>query len=182
MKKIWFQNGKIVLLAVLTLVLAVLTVIEFLPTNTDVEIQEEIKVSSSPIDSTRQIYSSYVAGELFNPTDEEILLDTVDVTVGNGETEKTLTFSDIRISARSGYTLFASWEGTEAFDRVLLAEATSGGKTETLSNPVRMWNVSGIAILCAILALCAGACLFHAARIRYYMEQEKKIRQSVDQS
>lgn len=166
---------------ILALLLLVLTVTELIPDSSQgLEVRQPIKVSSSslsPIGAEIKDYHSQVAGSLFNPTDETVTVDSVNVTVSDGKNEKVVTVEGFTLPARTEREITASFEGQISFDRVTEVSVVRGAETDLLPNQTASaFDVSGIVIFYAVLLVIAVLLTVRAAKVRYYLYQETKNR------
>ena len=172
-------NLQIAVFGLLSLLLLVLTVMEFLPEKSHgVTVRQSITVSSSslsPIEAEIKDYHSQIGGSLFNPTDQTIAVDSVSVTVSDGKNEKTVTVEGFTLPARTEREITASFEGQICFDRVIETSVSCGGTSDVLPNQTASsFRIGGIVIFYLVLLAVAVLLTVRATKVRYYLYQEEK--------
>ena len=176
-KELILQDLQILLWGLLTLVLAVLMILEMIPTISvgALEIGEPIKVSSSLISVSEKNYVSAISGSIFNSSDDPVRIEGVTVVVGDGKTEKTIEMDGFLLPPRTEEELSAGWTGDIQFDRILSVTATVNGEACALSNADATGGTGGVAIFYLVLLLPVVWMLVRASKIRYYLYQETKL-------
>ncbi len=170
------QNLKILLWGLLTLLLVVLTILEMIPTDaTALRVEEVFRVSSSMISVSEKTYVSAVSGTLANPGDEAVRIDSVIVTVGNGEVTKDIVMDGFVLMPRSSEELTSGWTGNIQYDRITRLCVVVDGEKDVLTNIGSSLPVNGIAIFYLILLFPAALLLVRSCKIRYYIYQEMQM-------
>lgn len=173
MKTHFKQNLQIVVLAMLALIFLVVAVLEFLPSeDAGIKVKEKIKVSSSPIDSSKKDYASYLDGLLFNPGEEAIKIEKLEIVVSDGKTERTVPLSGFTLSPRSDYRLSAQWMGTVDYDRIEGIFLTVDEREVVLKNTEATFSFSALAVLATFAFGVTVILLIRASKERYYLHQE----------
>lgn len=171
-KKKMLQNFIIAALALATLFFAFLSVLALIPTKTDVQIREEITVSSQLINAADGEYEVAFSGALKNTTGKDITVErfTVPVNGSNREIEETvIVVENITIPARSTVSVSATAVSLENCDKVGEVSASYNGETEFLRNPAEI-NPVGALIPLALTAVLAFF-LVRACKVRAYMAE-----------
>ena len=177
MMKKWhvWQNLLIAALAVATALFALISVLALIPVETDVEIREEVRVSSSLADSESGIYLISIEGALRNTTGKTVVVEKFHVPVDgfDRKTEgQTVTVEGITIPPRGTVSVAASATGTENCTKVGEVTALVNGEECYLRNPAQI-DLASALIPAAITALLVFF-LVRACKVRYYMAQEDK--------
>ena len=172
---------QIAVFGLLSLMLAVLTVLSLLPaSNEGIEVSQPITVSSSslsPIGAEVKDYHTQVGGTLFNPTGENIAVESVQVRVSDGKNEKTVTVEGFTLPARNSYEIMTEFEGQIAYDRVVEVSLTCNGRADVLQNQTASSvGISGIAVFYLLLLAGTAFLTVRAVKIRYYLHQESANR------
>ncbi|MBR2721691.1 MAG: hypothetical protein IKB75_02820 [Clostridia bacterium] len=167
---------KIILCCTVAVLGIVAMIFSILPTSGDLIVREVISVSSAPLDNTRTSFSSYMVGELFNPSDKEIVIDSLIVEIGNGQRplqKEARNLGEIRIPARCKHPLYLTWEGTQEFDRVASVKAVVGGQEITLDNPAKGLQMSEFTLLYLAFTVFAVMLSVRSIKGLYYLTQEE---------
>lgn len=172
-----FATLQIAVFGLLSLILAVFTVLELIPAPSEgIEVSQPIAVSSSslsPIEVEIKDYHTQVGGALFNPTGDAVAVESVEIKVSDGTHETSVTVEGFTLPARTSYELFAEFEGQIAYDRVVAVKLISGGREDVLQNQVASaFGVSGVAVFYLLLLAGTAFLTVRAAKIRYYLHQE----------
>ena len=178
-KKKMRQNIIIAVWAIATLFFAFLSVLALIPTKTDVQIREEIKVSSALFNAQSGEYEVAFSGALKNTTGEEITVERLEVRAdgSNREIDQTvIVLENITVPARSTVAVSASAIGLENCDKVEDVSASYNGNTEFLRNPAEI-NPVGMLIPLAITAVLAFF-LVRACKVRAYMAELERSEKS----
>ena len=114
------QNLLILLLALLTLGLTLLLILDLIPADASgMEVKEKVAVSSALVQADGDIYISSLRGSLRNTTDNILEIDKITVVVGNEDGQsKTLTFEKLTVLPRTDLELTHQWESNIAYDRI----------------------------------------------------------------
>ncbi len=179
MKDQWLADLKIILCAVLALLAVVVGVLSLFSGQTALSVREEIVVSASPIDTYHDRFSCYLSGELFNPTDEEITIESLTVSVGDGHRHSPMPVEEIAlepitIPARCKHSIFLEWEDVYEWDRVITVKATVAGESLALENPEKSIQLSGLTVSSLVILVCSLALLIRYSKVRAYIAQEKR--------
>lgn len=167
------------LCALLTVLFLVLTLLEAIPAPASpLELSEQAHVSASlkTGDEQNKVYLCQLSGELFNPTAEEIRLDTVKLRMEDADGEEyTLYLTDLTVRARSSLALKAEWESARPYERITSITAVTPDR-EALQIRARD-GVSPIVLLLVALTLLSALATYHFIRQhRYALEEEKALR------
>ena len=177
MNKTVKQNVIIAVLAVATLFFTFLSVLAVIPSNTEIEIREEIKVSSSLVDVEKGEYRVFFDGALRNTTGQEITVEKL-VVPADGRDRSVdgveIVVENVTIPARATVQVSASTVSLENCSKTGEVVATYQGQDTYLRNPAAIDPVA-VLIPIAITAVFA-ICLVRACKVRVYMEQEKQIK------
>ncbi|MBQ7348140.1 MAG: hypothetical protein IJW55_09285 [Clostridia bacterium] len=170
-------NLEIVLWGVLTGLLAVLIVLELIPAPTSgLEVKETVKVSAaslSPFDAEVKDYTCSVAGVLANPSDTDVTVDAVRVTVSDGKNNRVLELEGFVLPARSTRELSLTFEDTVGYDRVQEVAVMSDGAEDILPNQTNSGlEISGVLVFYLICAVVSVLLLVRACKRRCYLQQE----------
>lgn len=178
MKQELKQNIKIAIFGVLTLLLLILTVLELLPgKQTDLTIKESVTVSSSLIDTASGTYENAVSGILFNDSASTITVDEITVTVSNGKNEKAIKIPlALQMAPHTEQEISLSQTDTVAYSTVEEVTAQIGGESYSLAN-VQKSAIGAAALILIACLLVFGFLLYRSILVRYYMYQEKKIKE-----
>lgn len=172
---------QIAVFGLLSLMLAVFTVLELLPArNEGVEVSQPITASSSslsPVGAEIKDYHTLVGGTLFNPTGENIAVESVRVKVSDGKNEKTVEVEGFILPARTSHEIMTEFEGQIPYDRVVEVSMTCNGREDVLSNQTASSiGISGVAVFYLLLLVGTAFLTVRAAKIRYYLHQESANR------
>ena len=175
-KDFLIQDLKIVLWAIPSLLLIVLMLLEMLPQRgTGLEMKKQVTVSSALVSVSSKDYVSAVNGTLYNPTDDTIVVDSLSVTVGDGRTDRKITFQGFTMPPRTEKELSQGWVGMVEYDRVLNVKVTiDGDETQLFNNSVKT-GIGGAVIFFLVLLIPVALMLIRACKIRYYLYQESKM-------
>ncbi len=177
MKKLhMWQNLLIAVLAAATVFFALVSVLALIPVETDVEIREEIRVSSSLVDVDGGIYLVVFEGALRNTTSKTLVVERLMVPVDGSNRQidaKTFTVEGITIPPRGTVTVSASETSMENCTKVGEVEALVDGNSLYLRNPAQIDPVS--ALIPAVITALLVFFLVRACKVRYYMAQEDKV-------
>ncbi len=171
------QNLIIVGLALLCLLFGLLTCLELIPTNpSGLEVQEEIRVSSSMLNYNDKTYVFELYGTIYNPTDATVNIQNLKVTVsdGDGHTE-TLTLEGMLLPPRTKWEIGHRWEGTTVYDRVAQVTVVSEGGEDLIPNTESAVKGSGMALIYLALLLMTAGILVRRCKLRYYTYQEDRM-------
>lgn len=177
MKKVLLQNVKIAIFGILTLLLLVLTVLELVPNqSTVITVKEPIAVSSVLVDTEKGIYENAISGMIFNDSEHTVTVDSVTVTVSNREQDANvqIPLSLTMIPHAQEEILFSKLD-FHAFTHVDAVTAEINGDTHSLSN-VQDNVIGASALILIALLLIFGFLLYRSILVRYYMYEEKKLK------
>ncbi len=164
-----------VLFALVTLLAAVFLVRSLIPASNplDLEMKEYITVSPSPLGDGN--YALQITGEISNQGERTVKLTALEVTVGNGREQKTLTVDlNITLEPRTSYSVTSDHASAALYDRVLSVKAiTEQGDTEVANAPTGILTPAFlISLLACILAVLY---LIRFAKQWYYLTQEENM-------
>ncbi len=170
------QDVKIALWGALTLILALVTVMEAFFAGSDaIGVEEPLSVSSALISKGGTKYTSSVTGILVNNGEAPITVDRLSITVKGGKREEVVTLdTPMLILPRNTERIYYTWESHTAYDSVRGVEVTVGGKTQSLYNLPEQGSSFPVVISLALAAL-SGWLLSRAIRVRLYMHEESKL-------
>lgn len=166
------QNVMIAVWSLATLFFAFLSVLAFIPANTDVEIREEIKVSSSLINAESGEYEVVFVGALRNVTGEDITVERLSVPVNGSDRridEMVMTVENFTIPARTTVTVSTSKTGFEKCTKVGEVTAAYHGESRFLRNPAEIDPVGALIPLAFTLIFVFF--LVRACKVRMYLAQ-----------
>lgn len=170
------QNIRILITGICCVLLLVGVILSMIPEkDLGLSVTEEIKASSSRITLSASHYSCEVTGRLENGTAEPVLIERLEILVGNGEETHLLEKTNLTVHGRAAHEIFERWESDTPYDRVLSVKVTVGGETVTLSNASQGGVFNGLTLILLGLLLLCGYLLLRAVKIRYYMEQEDRV-------
>ena len=179
MKKLHMgQNLIIAALAILLLFSLLISVLAFVPANTDVEIREEIRVSSSRINAESDPTGAYIvefSGALRNTTDEIVKIECLTVPADGSDRDVDAVLfkvENIVIAPRSTVTVSASAASAENCTKTGDVSILLGGEEFYLRNPAES-NLTA-ALIPLLVSVIVAVFLIRAVKIRYYMAQEDK--------
>ncbi len=178
------QNLKIILLGIVTLILLVLLVMQLIPKQTsDLQIKEEISVSSSLIGVVQGGYSSQLTGTVENVGEDPVRMLAIRVTVSNGDAEKTVELPGGTVAAYGERRIFYTEDGTQSWTRVKdVTVVLANGEALHLQNPASTASLGGLVWLCIALLAVSVCFLVHACMVRYYMhEEDLMVQESTEQ-
>lgn len=161
-----FQDFKIAIFALIAAFALFLTCMALIPEPCDVEIKEEIKISSSLL--SEGLYQVDMTGVLHNKTENSVTVDRVSV---ESDHQFSLETGEIVIPARSDATLSIHRESDSVHQTVKSVTATVSGESVSLRNPA-VDNVFGYALLPFLAFLLFAYLTVHASIFRYYLYQE----------
>ena len=186
MKKLHMgQNLLIAVLAIATLLFAMLLVLSVFPSDTDVRIKQKIEVSSFLLEmpetpDSEWLYRVTASGSLRNVTSQELVVDrlTIQVTsVSSGRgSEMELQTEPIVIPPRTEVDITVQGEGNANYQYVGEVTATVNGEALFLRNPA---DTDLAVILLPLMLTCIFAFFtVQACRRRYYMAKEDRMESS----
>ena len=111
MTKHLLQNLWILLLALLTLGLALLLVLDAIPAKTSgLEVKERVEASSALISAENKVYISSVQGYLRNATNQKVKVDQITVVVSDGDgNQKSLTLEGAELAPYAELEVSQAW-------------------------------------------------------------------------
>ena len=174
------QTLQICLWGLLTLVLAVLLVLEVASElgGEEITVQETVTVSSSRLTPYDSLYSSHITGRIVNRSGKGVTVETMRLVVRAADgAERTVVVDRFVIPARSTYIVDQRFDGGSLFDTVVRVELTVDGETLTLVNVAENERTlfGGAPLLYAALLVPAVWMLVRASKKRYYIFQESKM-------
>lgn len=177
------QNLLIAALAVLTAFCAFISILSLIPSNTDVEIREEFRVSTSRLNAVTDgdgLYLVEFSGALRNTTDREITVEKLTVSAKSAGAEEPIVFTkeNVVIPERTTVTVSSTMGAKEIYNRVGEVTVTLNGETVSLRNPAQA--DLGIALVPIALTLISAFFLVRSCKIRYYMAQEDRADEAVE--
>ena len=180
MTKHLLQNLWILLLALLTLGLAFLLVLDMIPARASgLEVKERVDVSSSRISADSNVHISSVQGFLRNTTGETVKVDGITVVVEDGKgNTKTLELPGAEVLPHSGLEVSHTWESAIAFDRVNSVTVTVNGEEDLIPNTPKTFILNASTIVYLVLTAISAFFLVWVCKVRYYMYQEDMAKKS----
>ena len=174
MTKHLLQNLWILLLALLTLGLAFLLVLDMIPAGASgLEVKERVEASSALISADSNIHISSVQGFLRNKTAETVEVEKITVVVSDDKgNTKTLELPGAKVLPHTQLEISHSWESTIAFDRVHSVTVTVDGEEDLLPNTPRTFILNASTIVYLVLTGISAFFLVWVCKVRYYMYQE----------
>ena len=156
---------------------AVMLVLSLLPqTNTfSIELREPVEVSSSALNLEKKQYVSQIRGVLICTGDQNLQLDALRITVGNGKETKEIMLEDLMLPSRLEQELFYEWQENAMYDRVLRVEGIVGERVELIANRASGVSLDAGTVLWLALAVVAGIFLTHFIKQHYYLAQEAQM-------
>ncbi|MBQ8431721.1 MAG: hypothetical protein IJX28_02450 [Clostridia bacterium] len=164
-------------LILLCLLWCLLAALEWIPTApSGLEVQEEVTVSASLLNKNDQTYVLDLYGSLFNPTDEAVNIQSLKVTVSDGDgQEETLTLEGMQLPPRTKWEIGHRWEGVVNYDRVTHVVVVTEGGEDLIPNTESAVKGSGLALIYLALLLMTAGILIRRCKLRYYMHQEDRM-------
>ncbi len=180
MKKHIGYNLLIALGAALTLLFLVLMLLSLVDGGTDerLKVRESFIASSSLIESGDDRRQVQVQGSLINLEDQTLSIEELHVRIGNRETDRVFSWTDITLPSRMEVPLLYEWEDTVDYDRVLSVTVVIDGEELTLANHTADAPFNASALIYAALTLLSGWGLLSASKQRYYLAQADRMQQS----
>jgi hypothetical protein len=174
MTKHLLQNLWILLLALLTLGLAFLLVLDMIPAGSSgLEVKERVEVSSSLISADGNAHVSSVQGFLRNKTGESIAVEKITVVVADADgNTKTLELDGAKVLPHGELEISHVWESGLDFDRVSSVTVTVNGEEDLIPNAVRTFFLSASTVVYLVLTGISACFLIWVCKVRYYMYQE----------
>lgn len=174
MTKHILQNVWILLLALLTLGLTFLLILDLIPADlSGLEVKEKVDVSSALIQAGGNVYTSSLRGTLKNTTDEKLAVEKIAVVISNGDGQsKTLEFEEVTVLPHADLDLSYQWESNIAYDRVTSITVTLGGEEDLIPNSEKTFFLRASTIVYGVLVAIAAFFLVWVCKVRYYMYQE----------
>jgi hypothetical protein len=168
------QNLWILLLALLTLGLAFLLVLDMIPAaNSGLEVKERVEVSSSLISAQGKTHVASVQGFLRNTTGDSIEVEKITVVVADADgNTKTLELPGAKVLPHADLEISHVWESSLAFDRVSSVTVTVSGEEDLIPNAPRTFFLSASTIVYLVLTGISACFLIWVCKVRYYMYQE----------
>lgn len=146
------------------------------------EVQEKLTVSSAPIDKDGSSFSCLLSGSLSNPTDSTVTVKSLLVTVGDGEREQEIRLPGFSVPARTDAPVSFSWEDSVKWTQIqsVFAEYDEGG--ERLSNAARQGlSVNVAAVEWLVVAAALGYVTFSFGRVLHYAAQEDAMKKKSEE-
>lgn len=167
-----------VILGVAEIFFAFMLILSLLPPANafSVELREPLEVSTSALDLEKKQYVSQIRGVLICTGDQNLQLDAIRITVGNGKETKEILMENVTLPSRLERELFYEWQGNEIYDRVLRVEGIVGERAELIANRTSGVNLDVGVVLWLSLAVVAGIFLAHFIKQHYYFAQEARMR------
>ena len=174
MTKHLLQNLWILLLALLTLGLALLLVLDAIPAKTSgLEVKERVEASSALISAENKVYISSVQGYLRNATNQKVKVDQITVVVSDGDgNQKSLTLEGAELAPYAELEVSQAWESGVEYDRVLSVTVTVNGEEDLIPNTPTTFFLSASTIVYLVLTALSAFFLVWVCKVRYYMYQE----------
>ncbi len=174
-KHIW-QNLLVAFLALITLGLFVLLVLEILPESPELlETKQVIEVSSSPINKGEASYLNEVRGILYNGGEEAVTVDWVRVHVQDAQgNRRDVTIAGKTLPPRTEWDILHTELSSWGYQRVIRVEAMVDGEPVKLSNETEKGLLTAPVVILAVLFASLVYGTVTAAKKRYYMYLEDK--------
>ena len=168
------QNLLILLLALLTLGLTFLLILDLIPADASgLEVKEQADASSALVQAGGNIYTSSLRGTLKNTTDNNLEVDKITVVVSNKDGQsKTLEFQEITVLPHADLDLSYQWESSVSYDRVTSITVFVDGEEDLIPNAERTFFLRASTIVYGVLVAIAAFFLVWVCKVRYYMYQE----------
>ena len=163
--------------AALAILFLVLCVLEMIPSEASgLATKEVFRVSSAsltPADAQEKHYTCLLMGCVDNPTDAEIRVEGLRVTVEGEGVEKVLELEGFVLPARTSREVSYSFEDTVCYDDVKALDALVGGETERISNRVGGALSIGGGLIVSLIGLVVSALFLVDSCKRFgYLKQE----------
>lgn len=171
------KDVQIVLWGIVAILCAVLLILESIPVAKagTISVKERITVSSALINKAQQTYTSAVSGRVYNPSDETVRVDRINITVKGDSAGREVEVEGFSLPPRTEREIYASWEGLDSFSKVTRVSATVEGDTQVITNANQSAEKGPVVVFFCILVL-AVFLLIRAAKGRYYLWQESKLK------
>lgn len=171
---------RIGIFAVLVVLFALLCVLELIPQKqSGLTVKEVFQVSSgslSPFDAPTKEYTCHLRGRIDNPTDRDVRVEMLRVTVEGEGKEKTVELAGFLLPARSSREINESFADAVNYDTVKAVSVTVEGKAETLANRTSGFAISGVLIFGAVGLVIAALLLWDSCKRFRYLRQELAVR------
>jgi len=176
--------ARIAVFAALAILFAVLSVLELLPKNqSGLQMKEAIGISSAPLTplgSQEKRYTCLLMGTLENPTDDEIRVEALRVTVEGEGKEKLLELSGFVLPARNSHEVSLSFEDTVNYDSVKSVSVKTLNTEERIPNrEAGAWRISGALIFCLVGFAVTALLLVDSCKRFGYLRQELAARSQI---
>ena len=173
--------ARIGICAALAVLFAVLCVLELIPTDSSgIVTKEKFQVSSASltsVDSPEKHYTCLLMGALDNPTDKEIRVDALCVSVEGEETEKIIELPGFILPARTSREVTYSFEDTVCYDSVKSIRVMLGDAEERISNRESTAAALSGALIFSLVGLAVSLLLLIDSCKRFrYLRQELSLR------
>lgn len=175
------QKIVLVLLALCCIGALWMAVSEMLPEHTQsgLEVQERVTVSSAPIDKDGNAFSCLLSGSIKNPTDSTVNVKALRVTVSDGRKEQELTLPGFSMPARTNAPVSLAWQDSIEWNQIqaVFAEYEEGG--ERIPNVVQQGIVVGLfSVVWLAVAVAFGYAAFAVGRALRYQAQEDAMKEA----
>lgn len=166
--------------AVLVVLFALLCALELIPKNqSGLTVKEVFQVSSgslSPFDAPTKEYTCHVRGRVDNPTDRDVRVELLCLTVEGEGKEKTVELEGFLLPARSFREINETFEDTVNYDTVKTVSVTVEGTAETLANRTSNFAISGVLLFGIVGLVIAALLLWDSCKRFRYLRQELAVR------
>ena len=163
--------------AILALLLVVLLILELAPAEentSELTVSERITVTSELVNVQSKQYVTAISGAFYNPTNEPITIDSIQVSVTAPTGFRGVDFEGFVIHPRTSQEIYTSWEGGTDFNNVSRITVMINGEKQVVlnSNATAAPVVSGAMIFYLIVLVAVAWFLIRAIKLRYYLYQE----------
>ena len=163
--------------AILAILLVILLVLELAPAEENISsltVSDRITVSSELVNVQSKQYSTSVRGTFYNPTNEPITVDSVQVSITASTGFRGVDFEGFVIHPRTSHEIYTEWKGGTDFNNVSRITVEINGEKQVVlnSNAATAPAISGAMIFYAIVLAAVAWFLIRAIKLRYYLYQE----------
>ncbi len=176
--------ARIGICAALTVLFAVLCVLELIPAESSgLATKEKFEVSSAsltPAGSPEKHYTCLLMGVLKNPTDKEIRVDALRVSVEGEDRERILELPGFVLPARTSRDVSYTFEDTVCYDDVKSILVTSGAAEERIPNRKETAVAISGSLIFSLIGLAVSVLLLIDSCKRFgYLRQELAARSQI---
>jgi hypothetical protein len=171
--------------AILALLIAVLLVLELVPAQEPtaaITVSERVTVESELVNVQAEQYVTTVSGAFFNPTDEPITVDSLQVSVTAKQAFRGVDFEGFVLHPRTSQEIYLSWVGGTDFDTVSRITVKINGEELVVrnANASSAPTISGAFIFYFVLLAIVAWFLIRAIKLRYYLYQEAMLSRAAE--